>query len=288
MNRKTPFQETASLTISLLASGSRGNAIYISDGRTAVLVDAGLSGVEIERRLKHRQLNACDLDAIVVSHEHADHIKGVGVLARRLDLPVYLSAPTRKAAESFLGRVPEIRSFCCGRPFTINGLAFSPFSTSHDADDPAGFTITHAGIKIGIATDLGQATAVVRTYLKHCRLLVLEANHDPEMLLNGPYPWPLKQRIKSRLGHLSNREAGELLKSLLHDRLEKIVLAHLSESNNTPDRALNTVGLSLTRRRIPIAVATQDRGSDVFRLQAECRNTTPKEFNHDRRQKPRP
>ena len=250
-----------------LASGSKGNTTYISDGSTAILLDAGLSGTEITRRLQAQKLSTRELSAIVVSHEHTDHIRGVGPLARRLNIPVYISAKTLAAATSALGKLPETVQFECGQSFPINTLRLHPFSISHDAVDPAGFTIARNGIKIGVATDLGIATHVVKTHLQDCRLLMLEANHDPQMLDQGPYPWPLKQRIKSRLGHLSNRASGVLLAELWHARLAHVILAHLSETNNTPPKALHEVGQALSDHRTKITVAEQHQAGELIRVE---------------------
>ena len=256
------------LTVCVLASGSKGNAIYVSDGETAVLVDAGLSGVEIQRRMAVADLSPDSLSAIVVSHEHGDHIRGVGVLSRRYGLPVYISPHTHQASGAQLGKLHAIRHFEIGRSFSINALTLHPFATSHDAEDPAGFTIARNGRKVGIATDLGIATGMVKQHLRECALLVLEANHDPAMLINGPYPWPLKQRIKSRSGHLSNEDSGGLLAELKHDGLCHVVLAHLSETNNTPAKALEAVEQALGNghRSFHLHVACQDRCSGLFVL----------------------
>jgi len=250
-------------SVCMLASGSRGNAIYISNGNAAILIDAGLSGVEIERRLHSRGLAPEGLTALVVSHEHADHLQGVGVLSRKYGLPVFINADTQKAAYS-LGKIKDLRPFSCSTPFMINGMRIYPFSISHDAADPAGFTLEQGAVKIGIATDLGIATAMVKEHLKGCALLVLEANHDPVMLEKGPYPWPLKQRIKSRVGHLANEETRDLLNELQHDGLQHVVLAHLSETNNTPQQAHDIVSPALTRCRPTLSVAVQAASSDIF------------------------
>jgi phosphoribosyl 1,2-cyclic phosphodiesterase len=255
----------ATFSLCMLASGSRGNAIYVSNGTTAVLIDAGLSGVEIERRLKSRGLCAEDLDALIVSHEHADHVQGVGVLSRKYKLPVYMNADTQKAAYR-LGKVTAVKPFACSTPFTINTLNIYPFPISHDAADPAGFTLEQGGVKIGIATDLGIATALVKEHLKGCALLVLEANHDSEMLVQGPYPWPLKQRIQSRVGHLANADTHDLLRELQHDQLRHVVLAHLSETNNTPEKAYQTVSPALTHCLPNLCVATQGVSSEILRV----------------------
>jgi len=248
-----------------LASGSKGNAAYVSDGETSVLIDAGLSGIEIQRRLASRNLSPEDLNAIIVTHEHSDHVRGVGILSRRYKLPVYINPKTRTASPG-LGKLHEIRPFECGTTFSVNKLAVHPFAISHDAEDPAGFTIGLNGTTIGIATDLGIATAMVRQHLKDCALLILEANHDPTMLETGPYPWPLKQRISSRTGHLSNPDSKKLLNELQHDKLQHVVLGHLSETNNTPQKAFDEVAPALTRCKARLTVADQYSSGPVIYL----------------------
>jgi len=263
---KAYIPNSGRLSVCMLASGSKGNAIYVSDGSTTLLIDAGLSGVEIERRLQANNLDPRNIDAMIVSHEHTDHIKGVGILSRRFDLPVYISETTHREANLSIGKINDIREFKCGRSFTINTLDVHPFSTTHDAKDPAGFTIFHNGLKIGIATDLGIATAMVKHNLKECGLLILEANHDTEMLMNGPYPWSLKQRIKGRTGHLSNEASRELLSELKHDKLQHVILAHLSETNNTPAKALREVRPALKGCSAKIHVAAQDLCGELLSL----------------------
>jgi len=250
----------------MLASGSRGNSIYVSDDDTSVLIDAGLSGVEIERRMKSRNLRIEDLNAIIVSHEHSDHIQGVGILARRYNLPVYISSATFNTAAEKLGSIKHINNFSCGTEFTINALTIRPFSISHDASDPAGFTIGSNGQKIGIATDLGIATAMVKEHLKNCCCLILEANHDVPMLEDGPYPWPVKQRVKGRTGHLSNESSRELLMDIIHDKLSYVILAHLSETNNTPEKALQVVTEHLPDTRLNVSVAAQSTAGPIIQL----------------------
>ncbi len=250
----------------MLASGSKGNAIYVSDGKTSVLIDAGLSGIEIERRLRTRGLSAEGIDAIVVSHEHSDHIRGVGVLSRRHQLPVYLTEGTQKSALTVLGRIETAVHFQPGRSFAVNSLRFHPFALPHDAADPSGFTVEGNGAKLGIATDLGVAPAMVRTHLADCNALVLEANHDPRMLAEGPYPWPLKQRIAGRTGHLSNQDACDLLAQVGHAGLGHVVLAHLSEINNTPECALNVVSRGLGQCRAQMTVARQDAAAELIAI----------------------
>lgn len=261
-----PASASDGLSICILASGSKGNSIHVTDGRTAILIDAGLTGVQIEGRLRSRGVAPHELSAILVSHEHGDHVKGVGVLSRRYDLPVYANQGTLSRASGQIGHVHSTRPFACGREFTIGTLTIHPFSISHDAQDPCGFTVTGNGCKIGIATDLGVVTALVREHLRECRLLVLEANHDSDMLQNGPYPWHLKQRIKSRMGHLSNEDAMQLLAELQHERLEQVVLAHLSDENNTPEKARARVGEAIRHAGIQLSVAGQDQCGRIIRL----------------------
>ena len=253
------------LAVCVLASGSKGNAFYISDGFTSILIDAGLSAKEIKRRLKSRGLNPKDLDAVLVTHEHSDHIQAVGVLSRQLKLPIYLSRKIEKKVS--IGRsVYEIRTFNSGSTFQINNLAVHPFAVSHDAADPVGFTIGQNGSRIGLATDLGIVTPHVKENLKHCHLLILEANYDPDMLENGPYPWHLKRRIQSRSGHLSNGQSKRLLMELQHKGLEHVILAHLSETNNAPKKVLAEISKALTRCKPRLSVASQHRCGEVIYL----------------------
>jgi phosphoribosyl 1,2-cyclic phosphodiesterase len=268
MNSDTPKHDELqeySLAVCTLASGSKGNATYISDGRTSILIDAGLSGKEIQRRLTSRGLDPAKLNAIIVSHEHSDHTRGVGILSRRFKLPVYINQNTHSASAE-IGKPHEIRRFECGTTFNIRDLAIHPFSISHDAEDPAGFTVGSNGTRMAIATDMGIATAMVKEHLKHCALLILEANHDPQMLETGPYPWPLKQRIQSRTGHLSNADSRKLLNELQHEKLQHVILAHLSEINNTPHKALEEVSLALTRCSACLTVADQYASGPVIYL----------------------
>jgi phosphoribosyl 1,2-cyclic phosphodiesterase len=253
------------LSVCVLGSGSRGNAIHVCDGTTSILVDAGFSAREIDRRMHQRGLDPARLSAILLTHEHTDHVRGVERLVRRHRLPVYLTAGTRQEAAS-LHELPEIYSFACSGEFRINTLTIRPFSISHDARDPVGFTIGANGSRIGIATDLGIVTALVREHLRDCRMLLVEANHDPDMLRDGPYPWFLKQRIRSRTGHLSNQESCRLLEEILHPGLEQVVLAHLSETNNTPEKALAEIAPLLAGTSTGLTAASQSLPSPLLRL----------------------
>lgn len=221
------------MKLSLLASGSKGNAVFLESGETRVLIDAGLSAVEITRRLTLIGVDPTSLNAILISHDHSDHTRGAAILARKLKIPLLASQSTRQAASAVLKKC-DFLEFESGTTFSYRDLLIDPFLITHDAADPVGFVIESSEGRIGFATDLGIVTRLVTEKLRNCRLLVIEANHDEAMLLNGPYPWHLKQRIKSRHGHISNTESMGLLEELLHDRLEGVFLAHLSEVNNDP------------------------------------------------------
>jgi phosphoribosyl 1,2-cyclic phosphodiesterase len=223
--------------VCLLASGSKGNSIFVDTGPSKILVDAGLSASEILNRLAAIDVAGTQLDAVLISHEHTDHVRGAGALCRKLNIPLLLSYPTCREINISLRKIGVVE-FESGYPFTFRDMLIDPFPITHDACDPAGFVIECRDGRIGIATDLGIATRLVKDKLRGSKLLVLESNHDEEMLLNGPYPWHLKQRIKSRHGHLSNTESAQLLDEIIHQGLEGIFLAHLSEVNNDPEIAL--------------------------------------------------
>ena len=256
------------LSVCALASGSRGNALFVAGGNSAVLVDAGLSGIEIQRRMDARGLSPEKLTAVVISHEHGDHIRGAGILSRRYQIPLYISHDTYGAAAAKLGPLEACRHFRCGTAFQVGDLTVTPFSISHDAADPSGFTFAHGGVKMGMATDLGVATHLVKAHLRGSALVYVEANHDPDMLIRGPYPWHLKQRVKSRLGHLSNQEAADLINEIRDETLSHVILGHLSEENNHPDLAHDTVARHLDGPgpSVCLSVATPDVPGSVIAL----------------------
>jgi len=224
----------------------------VESGETAVLVDAGLS----MRKLKEAaaQLDRCleQLDAIVVTHEHRDHTCGLGVLSRKYNLPVYATEATWTALDGQLGRIDE--NNCCllepGEKLEIGELALEAFSTSHDAGDPVGYIFYNHRATAGIMTDTGYVSRGMAKKLMDCELLVFEANHDREMLRNGPYPWYLKKRILSDYGHLANDTAGDVLARLWGGRQQGVLLAHLSQENNTPQKARQTVAEYLQQQGI--------------------------------------
>ncbi|HEX6940185.1 MAG TPA: MBL fold metallo-hydrolase, partial [Longimicrobiales bacterium] len=237
------------MRITVLGSGSGGNSTLVEADGTRVLVDAGFTGRDVERRLDAVGVEPDSLDGIVITHDHGDHTRGMGILARRFGLPLYLTPVTRRACAKLLNGKERIVEYASSTPFRIGALEVRPFLTVHDAADPVAVTLRHldSGLKLGIATDLGRPTAAVRHALSGCDVLVLEANHDEAMLWNGPYPWSVKQRIASSHGHLSNRASAELARELHHPGLGAVVLAHLSDHCNDAVLARDVVGHALER-----------------------------------------
>lgn len=230
-------------------------------------MDCGLSGRETFKRMAAAGLDHRRLKALLVSHEHRDHILGVGVMARKLNLPIYINEATLDRALPVIGKIrPNIIKTGC--ELDIGPIRIHPFSISHDAADPVGFTFENNGVKLGLATDLGVATKLVVNRLAGCRALIVESNHDPKMLIEGPYPWETKRRVQSRRGHLSNQESAELIQELTHEGLENVVLAHLSQTNNRPELALEAVcQLVLEKgKNINISAAKQDEPGHVITL----------------------
>lgn len=228
------------MQIHILASGSTGNAIFLQFGSTKVLVDAGISARRIERGLAELGIRAADLDGILVTHEHSDHICGLDVLVRRHQIPVY----ARSAAWDFISCRPKLPLHCCqsfNGAFDLGMVRVEPFSISHDAADPVGFSFLYGQKRCVVATDLGMVTPEVENSLHNAQVLILESNHDLDMLHRGPYPPYLKQRIRSNKGHLSNHDAGKVLTRLKRREPMHVFLAHLSQQNNHPRLAEQTV-----------------------------------------------
>ena len=250
--------------------------MFVGGGRRGVLIDAGLSARELERRLALRGLDPAAVGAVVVTHEHRDHIRGIGAWGRRHRVPVYMTAACRHAAARLLGRDGlrgvEVREFEPDREFSVADLEFLAVGTSHDAVESVGFRISDGATVLGFATDLGCVSTVVRSALRGAHLLYLESNHDEERLRGGPYPWFLKQRIRSSLGHLSNGECAGLVAELLHDGLRALVLGHLSETNNEPHLAFARTRQVLDDggavEAVTLLVARQDQPGRVLELAA--------------------
>jgi phosphoribosyl 1,2-cyclic phosphodiesterase len=221
------------LRFQVLASSSAGNSAYLSDGTTSILVDCGLSGKETLRRLEAIGVAAESIDAVFVTHEHIDHINGLAGVARKIKKPIFLTEQTAAAIEDCKADV-HFQSFAAGSKFRFGSLAIQSFSLPHDAVDPVGYTFESESGKVGICTDLGYMPDSIRVHLAGCDVLLLESNHDLEMLKVGPYPWSLKQRVMSRRGHLSNEVASQFILEDLSQRTKRLVLGHLSEQNNLP------------------------------------------------------
>lgn len=227
-----------------LASGSRGNAQYISTKKSGLLVDAGMSGKYIENALNKIDRNFDKIKALLVTHEHSDHISGIGVLMRRYKLPLYVNEKTWLGMKDKIGKIDEdsIHIIENEKPFMIDDILVNSYSISHDANDPIGYTFEYNNKRIALATDLGYAPNQVIDAIKETDLLFIESNHDIEMLKAGKYPYFLKRRVLSMEGHLSNDEAGRVAKEVVrHGRVKDILLAHLSQENNFPELAYETV-----------------------------------------------
>ena len=255
------------MRFSVLGSGSKGNCTLVESGTTRLLIDAGFSCKETLSRLAALGIDPESLTAIAVTHEHGDHVRGVGVLARRLHLPVYANAGTLRAFADRAGELPLCREFGTGEPFVLGDLAVHPFAVSHDTADPVGFVVSDGAASLGYCTDTGRITRLIRHHLERCSALVLEANHDVQMLRDGPYPLPLKQRVQSSMGHLANGEAVRFAAELAAERLRLLVLAHLSEVNNHPDRVLDEVGRGLaTCAGVSVRLAGQHRPGPLLEV----------------------
>jgi len=249
--------------VSVLGSGSSGNATLVSAGGTLVLVDAGFSARDLARRMESLGVAPEHIKAIVITHDHGDHTRGMGVFARQHGTPLYLTERTRSACAHLLRGAEEVRLYRPGRPFRIGDVRVEPFITVHDAADPVGVALVdeRTGLRMGVATDLGRPTAQIRHALSGCDLLVLEANHDELLLASSAYPWSVKRRIASSQGHLSNLDAARFALELLHPRLAVVVLAHLSHACNRPELALQVVGGELRSAgwKGHLEAAAQDR-----------------------------
>jgi phosphoribosyl 1,2-cyclic phosphodiesterase len=321
----TPIRRILNIMVrmTVLASGSRGNSTVVSSTRTRILVDAGVSCRELFKRMQAAGEEPRSLDAILVTHEHQDHVQGLAVTARKLGIPVYFTEATHRAwmrwvtprkrmtyaewlaerkqqaearaaaavnppavhsqiedreafdeeQETFTpdesspradpAALPSVEYFTAGEGFSIGDIAVTPFTIPHDAADPVGFVFEAEGIRIGLATDLGYIPAHAAMRLRRCDVLMLESNHDLDMLRDGPYPWSVKQRVMSRVGHLSNNATAEFLEKGYDGQAEYVILAHLSESNNLPELARVSAEYALRDRMSllgnRVLLATQDQ-----------------------------
>ena len=271
------------MRMTVLASGSKGNSTLVASSRTRILVDAGLSCRELMKRMQMANEDPAAIDALLITHEHQDHVQGVAVLARKLGVPVYFTQATHRAWMRWMMpqkrltyaawlalrqqppgveevekasekkaedpcSLPGVEYFSAGSGFSIGDIVVTPFTIPHDAADPVGFVIEADGVRMAIATDLGYMPPNVKMAIRNCDVLMLESNHDLEMLRDGPYPWSVKQRVMLRVGHLSNEAASDFLEKNYDGNASYVVLAHLSESNNLPELARVTAERALRDR----------------------------------------
>jgi len=261
----------------VLSSGSKGNSTYIRAGNYSVLIDAGLSGKGLEARMDALDLDPADLDALLITHEHKDHIKGVGILSRRYNLPIYANDGTWGAAEAKLGKIKPENRRVFTEDFVIGELKFSPYAVSHDASQPVGYVCYADNKKIVLATDTGIMKQEIIDKIKGADFFVLESNHDLEMLMTGKYPYFLKNRIKGSEGHLSNDDTAALLPRLVKDNYPTVVLAHLSEENNNPKVAYITVNNALkeagleVKKDLRMGCAAQNKTTPLFRIDQKAK-----------------
>ncbi len=270
------------MRFSVLGSGSRGNATLVEVGETRLLVDAGFSARDLTRRLAELDVDPESVDGIVVTHDHGDHTRGIGVFARRYGTPIWLTDGTRDACATLLRGGETLHPYRPGHPFGVGAVRVEPFLTVHDAVDPVGVALADPenGYRLGIATDLGRPTSGIRLALAECDGLVLEANHDESLLQEAPYPWSVKARIRSSHGHLSNHAAARFACELLHEHLTTVVLAHLSAESNRPSLAHEVVGAALDRAGFTgtLTVADQDHPTPWFDLARSRVASGPSQF----------
>lgn len=260
-----------------IASGSSGNCIYVGSDNSHILVDTGISNRRIEQGLGEIGLKGSEIDAVVITHEHSDHTKGLGVLARKYGVPIFATRETLEEIGNikYLGEYPR-ELFHEVRPdveFTVGDLEIKPFSIDHDAANPVAYRIKNGNKSVAVATDMGHFDQYVIDHLQGLDAVLLESNHDVNMLQTGPYPYYLKQRILSDHGHLSNENAGRLLSLILHDNMKQVLLGHLSKENNYEALAYETVKLEIDQSDcpyrgcdFPIAVAKRDQMSEIVNL----------------------
>lgn len=241
-----------------LASGSKGNCTYIGTPKTKLLLDAGISGRATKRKLEEIGVELEEIQAILITHDHTDHIQGLKTLALKYGIPVFANAETAKGIYASLGACPKFRIFTTGESFVFEDLEIHPFSIQHDTVDPVAFTLRLDSLKLGVCTDLGIVTTLVRASLRGCDYLVVEANHEPSMVHACPRPPIYKQRVLGRSGHLSNEACAALVEEVKGDKLKHVHLAHLSQECNAEVTALETVRKKLDLHT-DLSVAPQDR-----------------------------
>jgi len=255
-----------------LFSGSSGNSIFLKYKDTRILIDCGVSGKRIAASLAELTIDACKLSAIIVTHEHNDHINSVGIMSRRYNLPIYANCGTWEGMQANIGKVKEksVKDFTTGGKFEIGDIVIEPFPLPHDAAEPVGYNFYLGDKKLTLATDMGHVSDAIRNSIKGCHTILIESNHDVEMLKNGNYPIYLKKRILGEKGHLSNDVSGELSLWLAQNGTINFLLGHLSKENNTPEVAFDTVqsafcsGGVKVMHDVTLNVAGRESSSRIF------------------------
>ncbi len=256
--------------VSVLASGSKGNSTMIRTNTTKILVDAGLSGKKIWTALEKIEAKKEKIDAVLISHDHSDHVKGAGIVCRKLNVPLYISRLTYESCLHKLGKLPAgVVHFSVGKPLQIGDIKIETIPSKHDGIDGANFVFTNDDYperKLTLATDLGESSRLLLVKMMNSSSIILESNHDVDMLLSGPYPPPLKQRVKGKQGHLSNVQAVELLAKVINPKLENLILAHLSEENNKPMLAYKTMNsfLEKNNHKLNLMIASQYEPTEII------------------------
>jgi len=257
------------LELAVLGSGSRGNSTLVRTARTDLLIDAGLSARQIGLRLRASGADPAAVDAVLLTHEHTDHLRGLPVLQRRFPVPVLGNEATLAAAGPALADAPEAWAFATGEAFTCGDFAVTSFAVSHDAAEPVGYVLEAEGTRVAYVTDLGCLTPQIVSLVRGCHVVILEANHDVDMLWSGPYPWPTKERIAGALGHLDNATGAAHVAAIAGSDTKHLVLAHLSQNNNEPGLARRLYARALreaSRGDVRLAVAAQATPSALLRL----------------------
>jgi phosphoribosyl 1,2-cyclic phosphodiesterase len=256
--------------ISILGSGSKGNSIYIETDRVSLLIDAGFSAREIERRLSTNGFDIARLRALLVTHEHTDHVKGLGPLYRKYGVEVFSTSGSIPKKEA--NKITDFNKVIPGKLFQIENLRILPFAIPHDATNPVGYRLEVGEKSVVVATDFGHPTPLIKERMKEADLIIVEANHNEKMLWNGKYSWELKQRIRSNVGHISNKECGNLLLEVLSKKTKRVYLSHISEENNTYKKAFTEVATSLLQR------FSKDKISSFLKVAEQNKVTVPYEL----------
>ena len=261
------------MRVAVLGSGSAGNAVVVESQGRSLLIDAGFSCRRLEQRLESLGHAASEVGALLLTHEHRDHCAGADVFLRRYDLPVYATEGTLRHAGLSRDAAAQAHNIRSGEPFETHGFRIEPFNIPHDAEEPVGFVVEDpSGQRLGLASDMGSRSQLAWGRLKDLDILILETNHDLQMLRTGPYPWALKQRVAGRFGHLSNHEAADGLPDLLSPRLSTLVLYHLSQTNNLPALASETIGERLDREGVSTKIVVAQQHVPTPWLETEAQN----------------